>query len=127
MDAIVKAGKVLTEIEQLGSSTLIHKTHPLLGSPSIHASLISGGIELSTYPDYCKIELERRILPGEERTTAVEEIQTMLQNIQSKDEQFKADFDVFFYRPALEVSREQAIVQSLNRAYQSIQKEKPNH
>lgn len=125
VDAIVKAGKVLTAIENLSNTALIHKTHPLLGSPSIHASLISGGIELSTYPDYCKIELERRTLPGEDRTTAVEEIQRMLEKIQSKDEQFKADFDVFFYRPALEVSRDQAIVQSLNHVYQSVQKEKP--
>jgi acetylornithine deacetylase len=74
IDAIMKAGKVLTEIEHLGSRVLIQKKHSLLGSPSIHASLIHGGIELSTYPDYCKIELERRTLPGEDQTTVTQEI-----------------------------------------------------
>ncbi len=125
IDAIVKAGKVLTEIENLGKNGLTQKEHPLLGSPSIHASLISGGIEISTYPDYCKIELERRNLPGEDRKAMSEEIQTVLQDIQSKDNQFKADFEVFFFRPAFEISQEQPIVKSLSHAYERIQGEKP--
>ena len=37
--------------------------HPLLQHASLHASLIGGGTELSTYPDKCRIELERRTLP----------------------------------------------------------------
>ena len=48
VDAIVKAGKVLAALEQLSETDLKKKTHPLLGSPSIHASLIEGGTELST-------------------------------------------------------------------------------
>lgn len=125
IDAIVKAGKLLTEIENLGENRLTQKRHPLLGSPSIHASLISGGIELSTYPDYCKIELERRTLPGEDHKTVIDEMQSILQDIKSKDDQFKADFEVFLFRPAFEISREEPIVKSLSRAYELIQGEKP--
>jgi acetylornithine deacetylase len=125
IDAIVKAGKVLTEIENLGENGLTQKKHPLLGSPSIHASLISGGIGLSTYPDYCKIELERRTLPGEDRKTMIEEMQTILQDTKSKDNQFKADFEVFFFRHAFEISQEQPIVKSLSRAYELVEVEKP--
>ena len=40
-------------------------THPLLGRGSVHASLIEGGAELSSYPARCTIGLERRTLPGE--------------------------------------------------------------
>jgi len=120
IDAIVKAGKVLAAIEELGKTHLKQKTHPLLGSPSIHASLIEGGTELSTYPDYCKIELERRNLPAEDRKLVTEEIQGLLQNIQLQDDQFKADFDVFFFRPAFEISPDQPIVQTVSRAFESI-------
>jgi acetylornithine deacetylase len=42
--------------------------HPLLGRGSVHASLISGGEELSTYPSRCVVSLERRTLPGEDGT-----------------------------------------------------------
>ena len=125
VDAIVKAGKVLAAIEQLGETELKKKTHPLLGSPSIHASLIDGGTGLSTYPDYCKIKLERRNLPGEDRRLVTEEMQELLQNIQRQDEQFKADFDVFFFRPAFEISPDQPIVQTVSRAYESICQQAP--
>ena len=127
IDAIAKAGKVLTAIEHLGRTHLTRKTHPLLGSPSIHASLIRGGTELSTYPDYCKIELERRNLPGEDHRMVTEEIQRLLQDIQSQDDQFKADFDVFFFRPAYEISPDQPIVQTVSRACQSIRHQAPKY
>jgi acetylornithine deacetylase len=126
IDAIVKAGKVLAAIEELGKRDLNQKTHPLLGSPSIHASLIEGGTELSTYPDYCKIELERRNLPGEKRQAVAAEIQDMLQNIQQQDDQFKADFDVFFFRPAFEISPDQPIVQTVSHAYESTLNKPPS-
>ncbi len=110
VDAIVKAGKVLAAIEELGQTSLKKKTHPLLGTASIHASLIEGGTELSTYPDYCKIELERRNLPGEDQKQVNEEMQELLQNIRREDDQFKANFDVFFFRPAFEISPDQPII-----------------
>ena len=120
VDAIVKAGKVLAAIDELGQTGLKKMTHPLLGSASIHASLIEGGTELSTYPDYCKIELERRNLPGEDRKQITEEMQALLQRIRLQDDQFKADLDVFFFRPAFEISPDQPIVQTVSRAFESI-------
>ncbi len=125
IDAIVKAGHLLTAIEQYAKTNLIRRTHPLLGSPSIHASLITGGTELSTYPDYCKVELERRNLPGEDRQMVTEEIQGLLRGIQSRDSQFKADLEVFFFRPAYEISPDQPIVQSVQRAFESTIKRTP--
>ena len=64
VDAIVKAGPVLTAIGELDTQLAEH-THPLLGRGSVHASLIEGGAELSSYPARCTIGLERRTLPGE--------------------------------------------------------------
>jgi acetylornithine deacetylase len=64
VDAIVKAGPVLTAIGELDTRLAEH-THPLLGRGSVHASLIEGGAELSSYPARCAIGLERRTLPGE--------------------------------------------------------------
>ena len=78
--------KVLVEIENLGKTFLSQKKQPLLDSPSIHASLIKGGTELSTYPDYCKIELERRTLPGESRETVAEEIGDLVDKLVERGE-----------------------------------------
>jgi acetylornithine deacetylase len=117
VDAIVKAGKFLTRIEELGLDVLIQKKHPLLGSPSIHASLIKGGTELSTYPDYCQIELERRFIPGESPETIKAEIQAIIDDLKSKDEQFQAKFEVTFSRPPLEVAKDHEVVGALTNAY----------
>jgi acetylornithine deacetylase len=65
VDAIVKAGAILTALAELDEA-LGERTHPLLGRGSVHASLIAGGEELSTYPSRCVLSLERRTLPGED-------------------------------------------------------------
>ena len=64
VDAIVKAGPILTGLGELDAA-LAERTHPLLGRGSVHASLIEGGAEMSSYPARCTIGLERRTLPGE--------------------------------------------------------------
>ena len=64
VDAIVKTGPILTALGALDAA-LGARTHPLLGRGSVHASLIEGGAEMSSYPGRCVLGLERRTLPGE--------------------------------------------------------------
>src|SRR5918998_4474368 len=66
VDAIVKAGPVLTALGELDES-LAAREHPLLGRGSVHASVIEGGAELSSYPARCVLGLERRTLPADTR------------------------------------------------------------
>jgi acetylornithine deacetylase len=64
VDAIAALGPVLVGVSELERS-LAARRHELLGSGSVHASLIAGGQELSSYPDRCALGIERRTLPGE--------------------------------------------------------------
>jgi acetylornithine deacetylase len=65
VDAIVKMGPVLVALEELQTRLQDGEPHPLVGTASIHASLIEGGQELSSYPARCVLTGERRTLPGE--------------------------------------------------------------
>jgi acetylornithine deacetylase len=66
VDAIARMGPVLVGVAELDASLAADpERHPLLGRASLHASLIGGGRELSTYPDRCVVTIERRTLPGE--------------------------------------------------------------
>jgi acetylornithine deacetylase len=64
IDAIMRTGRLLDELNSV-SKRLSKKVHPVLGSPSLHASQITGGEGWSTYPTICTLRVERRTLPGE--------------------------------------------------------------
>src|SRR5512138_2698362 len=90
LDAIVKMGKVLVEIEKLDQKLRSNPTHPLLGSGSLHASLIQGGQELSTYPARCLLSVERRTLPGETPDSVEAELRRIVQDVRRSDPAFEA-------------------------------------
>jgi len=77
VDAIVKTGPILTAIGELDAALGAH-THPLLGRGSVHASVIAGGEELSSYPARCVLGLERRTLPGESGADVEAELRSLL-------------------------------------------------
>jgi acetylornithine deacetylase len=104
-DAIVKAGPVLTGIgewdDRLGA-----RTHPLLGRGSVHASLIEGGAEMSSYPARCVVRLERRTLPGETGTQVGHEVEDLLERAGLRD----AQHEILLVREPFEVDPEAEIV-----------------
>jgi acetylornithine deacetylase/succinyl-diaminopimelate desuccinylase-like protein len=65
IDAIAHMGHVLVGIEALDGRLRASPTHPLLSSGSLHASVIEGGQEFSSYPERCLLQGERRTIPGE--------------------------------------------------------------
>jgi acetylornithine deacetylase len=83
IDAITRAALILAELDRMQRDTLPLRTHTLLGRGSLHASLISGGSGLSTYPELCTVEIERRTLPGETEQTFLAELTTAIESVRS--------------------------------------------
>src|SRR5207245_1884123 len=79
VDAIAHMGRVLGAMESLGQELADRTPHPLLGTASIHASLIEGGQELSSYPERCRLQIERRTVPGETPDSVRREVRTHLE------------------------------------------------
>lgn len=52
--------------------------HPLCGPATLSVGLISGGSSVNVVPDGCVIDIDRRVLPGEDRTILVEEVTKFL-------------------------------------------------
>jgi acetylornithine deacetylase len=116
VDAIVKMGKVLAEMEMLDQTLRANPTHPLLGSGSLHASLIQGGQELSSYPERCLLSVERRTLPGESPEAVEAEFLKIIQDIQKSDPSFNAVVRRGIDRSPLETSEEAEIVKAIQAA-----------
>jgi acetylornithine deacetylase len=112
VDAITKMGKFLSRLEELGRK-LEARPHPILGSASIHASLIEGGQEMSSYPARCKVGLERRTVPGETAELAQREIQELIDDLSSADPQFRATCRRTLAREPLDVGAPSEIVDIL--------------
>ena len=91
VDAIRHAGLLLAELDRIDADVLPLTTHPLLGRASLHASLIQGGIGMSTYPDRCVLKLERRTIPGETAGDAVAEVERACVAVHSLRPSFVAE------------------------------------
>ena len=65
VDAIAKMGPTLVALGELDERLQAGSRQPLVGAASLHASLIEGGQELSSFPASCVLTGERRTIPGE--------------------------------------------------------------
>lgn len=101
-DAILRMGRVLSRLERLDSELQSRTPHRVLGTPSLHGSLIEGGRELSTYPDRCVLKMERRTIIGESAETALKEAEHILATLSQEDPDFQASAQLMFSRPAYE-------------------------
>jgi acetylornithine deacetylase len=115
VDAIAKMGRVLTELGALDKRLRSGTPHPLLGTGSLHASLIAGGQERSSYPAECRLELERRTIPGESAATLRQEIEAILTACQASDPDFRASFEIGLERQPLETPKDAAVLEVMQR------------
>ena len=115
IDAIAKMGAVLVGIEELDRSLRADPRHAYLGSGSIHASLIEGGQEYSSYPARCVLQAERRTIPGESVAAVEEELRALLQKAAEQDSAFSAELRVVMSREPFEVSDTAPVVELVRR------------
>ena len=103
-DAIMRMGRVLGRLESLDRDIQARPPHPVMGTGSLHASLINGGRELSSYPDRCELQFERRTIAGETGEGANVEIQEILEALRAEDPEFEAEARLTFARPPYELA-----------------------
>jgi acetylornithine deacetylase len=114
-DAILRMGRVLQALERLDRQLQSLPVHPLMGTASLHASLIEGGRELSSYPDRCQLKLERRTVTGETDHGVRQELEDMLTGLKGDDPEFEASLTPMFSRPSYEVPASHALPLMLQR------------
>jgi acetylornithine deacetylase len=98
-DAIIRMGRVLSRLERLDRDLQSRDPHPIHGTASLHASIVNGGRELSTYPDRCVLKMERRTIQGEPDQCGLAEVQDILNQLHNEDPEFSASAKFLFSRP----------------------------
>ncbi len=102
-DAILRMGRVLGRLEALDRELQARAPHPIMETGSLHASIISGGRELSSYPDRCQLQIERRTIAGEDGARALDEVRRILGDLSAADPEFEGTVRLNFSRPPYEV------------------------
>ncbi|MCI1696326.1 M20 family metallopeptidase [Aneurinibacillus aneurinilyticus] len=113
--AISKMGNVIVGLDNLDKNVLRNRREGLVGPESMHVSLISGGIGVSTYAPDCTIHIERRTLPSENTDDVKSEIERVIQNI-AKD----SHIDWYFKRDSFSCAPNESIIQHVTASYKSL-------
>jgi acetylornithine deacetylase len=65
-NAIYHMGRLLVAVQRFADELRASRSDPLLGPPTLSVGRIEGGTSVNTIPDRCRIEIDRRVIPGEE-------------------------------------------------------------
>jgi acetylornithine deacetylase len=105
IDAIDHMGAVLSEIAKLKQNLLSREpyvnpmaNHGATLNPSIHNSLIQGGLDLATYPDLCRLSVERRMVYGETFELVRHEMEDVIKNTSSQVPGIELEMRILFER-----------------------------
>ena len=94
INAIYRMAKVIACLEEYASQLAdLIPPHPLCGPATLSVGCIEGGISVNTVPDTCTIEIDRRVIPGENGSQVIDHIADYLRE--------QLDFEVEMLPPWL--------------------------
>lgn len=120
IDANLRMGRFLVELEKLAVELPTRPPHPLAGPPSLHAALLQGGSEISVYSPHCQLKVERRTVPGETVASTTAELQAIIDRLAAADPTFRATVQPFFDRDALSTPPDAPIVAAVGEAITAV-------
>jgi acetylornithine deacetylase/succinyl-diaminopimelate desuccinylase-like protein len=116
VDAVGRMGRILTGIVDLDTRLRAGRGHALLGTGSVHASMIAGGQEWSTYPARCMVQVERRTIPGEDGNSALREIKEVIAEASREDPALSASASLVLARGPSQLGADSFVTEAVERA-----------
>jgi acetylornithine deacetylase len=126
IDANMAMGRFLGRLDALERELRKRTPHALVGPPSLHAAVMLGGTGTSTYAAHCRLEIERRTIPGETEESALAEIQSILDVLASSDPNFRARVRPLLSRGSFEARPDSTIAQTVQTAATGVLGAPPN-
>jgi acetylornithine deacetylase/succinyl-diaminopimelate desuccinylase family protein len=125
INAIAKAAKGILALERD-----LERFHPAVGKPVISVNMIQAGIARNVVPGECTIAVDRRLVPGETRETAIAEVRAALDAIAAEDPDFR--YEIIEdprndYIPANITDDASPVVRALQESIRSVTGKEPEY
>ncbi|MFQ6050894.1 MAG: M20 family metallopeptidase [Candidatus Hydrothermarchaeota archaeon] len=114
INAIERASSIIKALSEIEYK----KSHPLLGKPTINVGKIRGGTKVNVVPDYCEIEIDRRIIPGEDIEEVKKEI---IENLKGEE----CSIEYFLHAKPFEIEKDSEPVLRLKKIIKDITNKEP--
>ncbi len=125
IDANMLMGRFLARLDALERDVRARAPHPLVGPPSLHAATLHGGTGTSTYAASCRLEVERRTVPGETEADVLAEVRAIVDALAGEDDTFRATVRPLLTRGGWEARPDSPIVAAVQRAGAAVLGEAP--
>lgn len=114
VNAIYLMADVIQAINKNLIPQLITRTHPLCGNATAAVTVIKGGQQVNIVPDNCVIDVDRRLLPGEDWEMAFIEIKNTVLNYVDANLHGNIQFEhPYLIDPSLETDLKSSLVWAL--------------
>ena len=94
--AISAMTKVVQALEERYIPGLV-AAHPLTGMAQCSINLIQGGVQINIVPEYCEVQIDRRLVPGEDANDVLPAVEEVLAALRRAD----PDLQVVQHTPAM--------------------------
>ncbi|MBY0227967.1 MAG: M20/M25/M40 family metallo-hydrolase, partial [Gemmataceae bacterium] len=118
VNAVYRMGRLLPPIEDYCRHLSSEAAHPRLGPKTLSVGTIAGGASVNVVPDGCRIDLDRRLLPGEDPLDAPKQLEAWL-----RERVPGTPFDSgkpYLFCPALPNDRSATITAALGQAIDAV-------
>lgn len=92
VNAITAMSRVVLALQE-DHERMQNTAHPLLGPGTCNVGVIHGGVQVNFVPDEAVIEIDRRLLPGEEVEDVLAHYQTLLDGLMQRHPEVMAEME----------------------------------
>jgi len=116
-NAVYDAARVALALEDYAREMAKQEAHPLLGHSTLNVGRVAGGHAVNIVPDKCVLEVECRLLPGEDGQQTLKDCEQFLRERLAGSVQLDFE-DPYLTDPPLETARDAEVVTGLARSQQ---------
>lgn len=99
---------------------LARRTHKLVGPATINIGTITGGVKTNVVPDYCRMTIDRRVLPGETVAEAKQEMELVIEKARQKDADLQVEWAAEIETAPMEIAEDEPVVKAIQRAGRQV-------